>query len=284
MDLFTNREIATIFWFIVIIIVFSFKKRIRVAVSRTIKCALKTKLILYFLSYLFYLFLIINFFYRKELWDIVFFKESIFWFVFSGLPISSLVIVKKLEKGFWKRIILNNLKLIVFLEFLISSFTFSLPTEMFIVPFISIIVMLNTYSKHYDKYKDAETYTGIILMFFGSLVIIYSLHRFLHEIILTENDHYFKGFLLPVVYSVISIPYMYILRLYVAYEQIFVWLNINQKISQKVKLLIKLRLLLFCNINMKKLQIATNMNNFNLLAISSEDEIEDMIKSYKNGI
>jgi len=48
--------------------------------------------------------------------------------------------------------------------------------------------------------------------------------------------------------------------------------------------LIKRQLILFCNFDIKKLQIAANMNNYNLMAISSKDEIDVMIKSYKNAL
>jgi len=281
MDIFTNREIATIIWIILFIIIFLFKKQIRTLILNIIKSALKIKILIYFVSYLCYLSLIIYSFYYLELWDITYLKENIIWFVFSGLPIGLIVATNKMERGFWKNLILKNLKLIVFVEFIISSFTFSLIVELFIIPIITLIVLMNTFSKFNEEYKSVEKFTNIILTFVGLFILSYSLYRSITEIHSIGNVSYLKSFLFPVVYSIISIPYLYIFKLIVEYEQLFLRLRFGKKRSRKLNLLIKLRLLLFCNIQIKKLQIAANMNNYNLMSISSKDEIDIMIRSYK---
>ena len=284
MDIFTNREIATIIWVTLFIIRFSLEKQIRTSILTTIKSALKIKILLYFFSYFCYISLIIYSFYYLELWDITYLKENIIWFIFSGLPIGLIVATNKLERGFWKRLILKNLKLIVFVEFIISSFTFSLIVELLIIPIITLIVLINTVLKFNEENKDLEKFTNIILTFVGFFILSYSMYKSITEIHLIGNVSHLKSFLFPVVYSIMSIPYMYIYKLIVEYELLFIKLRFGKKRSRKLNLLIKLRLLLFCNIQIKKLQIAANMNNYNLMSISSKDEIDVMIRSYKNAL
>ena len=284
MDIFTNREIATIIWVTLFILRFSFEKQIRTSILNIIKIALKIKILIYFFSYLCYISLIIYSFYYFELWDITYLKENIIWFTFSGLPIGLIVATNKLERGFWKRLILKNLKLIGFVEFIISSFTFSLIVELLIIPIITLIVLINTVLKFNEENKDLEKFTNIILTFFGFFILSYSLYKSITEIHLIGNASHLKSFLFPVVYSIMSIPYMYIYKLIVVYELLFMKLRFGKKRSRKLNLLIKLRLLLFCNIQIKKLQIAANMNNYNLMSISSKDEIDVMIRSYKNAL
>lgn len=284
MDIFTNREIATIIWITLFIVIFLFKKQIRTSIIYVIKSALKIDILLYFLSYLCYLSLIIYSFYYLELWDITYLKENIIWFVFSGLPTGLIVATNKIERGFWKNLILTNLTLIVFVEFIISSFTFSLIVELLIIPIITYIVLMNTVSKYNEEDKYVEKFTNIILTFFGFFILSYSLYRSITEIHLIGNTSNLKSFLFPLVYSIISIPYMYTFKLIVEYEMLFLKLRCGKKRNKKLNLLIKLRLLLFCNIQIKKLQIAANMNNYNLMSISSKDEIDVMIKSFKNAL
>jgi len=284
MDIFTNREIATIIWITLFIVIFLFNKQIRTSILNIIKRALKIEIILYFYSYLCYLSLIIYSFYYLELWDITYLKENIIWFVFSGLPIGLIVVTNKIERGFWKSLILKNLTLIVFVEFIISSFTFSLIVELLIIPIITLIVLMNTVSKFNEEFKSIEKFTNIILTFFGFFILSYYLYRSITEIHSIGNVSHLKSFLFPVVFSIISIPYMYIFKLIVEYEQLFMRLRFGKKRSGKLNLLIKLRLLLFCNIQIKKLQIAANMNNYNLMSISSKDEIDIMIRSYKEAL
>lgn len=284
MDIFTNREIATIIWITLFIVIFLFKKQIRTSIIYVIKSALKIDILLYFLSYLCYLSLIIYSFYYLELWDITYLKENIIWFVFSGLPTGLIVATNKIERGFWKNLILTNLTLIVFVEFIISSFTFSLIVELLIIPIITYIVLINTVSKYNEEDKYVEKFTNIILTFFGFFILSYSLYRSITEIHSIGNTSSLKSFLFPMVYSIISIPYMYTFKLIVEYEMLFLKLRCGKKRNKKLNLLIKLRLFLFCNIQIKKLQIAANMNNYNLMSISSKDEIDVMIKSFKNAL
>ena len=281
MEIFTNREIATIIWITLFIIIFLLIKQIRTPILNSIKCFFKINILLYFFSYLCYLSLITYSFYYLELWDITYLKENIIWFIFSGLPIGLIVATNEMERGFWKKVILKNLKLLVFVEFIISSFTFSLIVELLIIPTITLIVLVNTISKFKEEDKYVEKYTNIILTFFGLFILSYSLYKSITEIHSIGNVSHLKSFLFPVFYSIISIPYMYIFKLIVEYEKLFMRLRCGKKRSRKLNLLIKLRLLLFCNIQIKKLQIAVNMNNYNLRSISSKDEIDIMIRSYK---
>ena len=220
-------------------------------------------------------------FYYLGLWDITYLKENIFWFIFSGLPIGFIVATSKIERGFWKKLILENLKFIVLIEFIISSFTFSIIIELLIIPVITIIVLINIVSKFDEGDERVEKITNIIITIFGLFVLFYSLYRLIAEIHSIGNISYLKSFLFPVVYSIISIPYMHTFKLIVEYEQLFVRLRCGRKRSRELDFLIKLRLFLFCNVQIKKLQVATNMNNYNLMSISSKDEIDSMITSYK---
>lgn len=208
------------------------KKQIRTSILNVIKSALKIKILESFFLYLFYFFAIIYLFYYINWWNTDNLKDTIIWFTFSGLPIGFVVAVKKLECDFWKNLILKNLKLMVLVEFIINSFTFSLVVELFLIPFIIVITALNALSKHKIEYKPVEKLTNIILMFFGFIVLFHSLDRAIVEIHSIENMNTLKSILLPVVYSIISVPYMYILKLYVEYENDAIIRKYNNPLSK----------------------------------------------------
>lgn len=235
----------------------------------------------YFLTYLCYLSSITCLLYYLELWDLSNFKDTVIWFMFSGLPIGLTVATNKIGSDFWKKLVLDNLKLAVLVTFIISSFTFPLVIEFVLLPIASFIVMLNTFAKSSEEYKPVEKITASILAVFGAFLLLYSLYRTLSEIYSIGNISTFKSFMIPVVFSAISIPYMYAFKLYVEYEILFLKLKFGTKKSRKLNLLIKLRLLMFCNIQLKKLQIATSMNNYNIMSISSITDVDDMITNYK---
>ena len=153
---------------------------------------------------------------------------------------------------------------------------------MLILPVITLTVMLNAFSKHHKDAKDVVKLTNVILTYSGLIILSYSLFRTITEINSIDNTNTLKNILFPVVFSIISIPYMYVFKLIVEYENLFLPLKLGRKRSRELDFLIKLKLILFCNIRVKRLQPVTKMDNYDLMSISSKEEIDDVIRSYKN--
>jgi len=187
----------------------------------------------------------------------------------------------RLESGFWKHQILDNLKIVAFFEFYVNLFSFSLIYELLFIPIISLMVWLNIIAEHRKLDNVKKTITTPILTFFGSVILLYSLYRTINEIDSIANVDTLKYFLFPVAYSIISIFFVYFFILYIEYELLYIRIKMGNKRSEKLNLKILFRLFLFCNIQIKKLKIAANMGNYNLMSISSEKEIEVMIRRYK---
>ncbi len=285
MDIFTNRELAIIIWLAIFFALLLYKKAIRGnTILSVIKSILNKKILAYLVSFLFYFSLFIYLFYYFGWWDTNNLKDTVIWYIFAGIPIGFIVATSKLENGYWTSLILNNLKLTVLVEFVVNFFTFSIIVELVIVPVIALLAWMNSYSKHFGEYKDVEKLTTFLLSALGLFMLSYSLSRAIVEYNSIGNVNALKSLLFPVVYSLVSIPYMYVFKLVVEYEKLFIRLKLGKRRSKKLNFLIKLRLLLFCNIQMKRLQVATNMNSYNLMSISSEDEIDLMIKSYKDAL
>jgi hypothetical protein len=115
-------------------------------------------------------------------------------------------------------------------------------------------------------------------------IFSYSFYRTITETNAVENTDTLKIILFPLIFSIISIPYMYFFKLIVEYENLFFPLKFGRKRRKELDFLIKLKLILFCNFQLNKLQKIIKMNSYNLMSISPKDEIEIMIKSYKNAL
>lgn len=284
MDIFTSREIAIIFWIVIFFVALLFIKQIRTSILGIIKSAPYSVLLAYFLLFLIYFSSFIYCFYDLGWWDLSNLKDTIIWFVFSGLPIGFSVAQNTFDNSFWKSLVLKNIKLVVLVEFLIDTFTFPLIVEIIMIPIVTVIALLNTVCKQNEESKGVETLTNAILSIMGLFILSYTICRAITEYNSIGTISTLQYFLFPIIYSILSIPCMYILKLYTEYETLFNRLKYGQKRSKKLDLLIKLRLLKFCNFRLKRLQIAKNSNNYNIRSISSKDEIEKMIQSYKNAL
>lgn len=219
-EVFTSREIAIVLWTIIIALYILSRKKTKSWIPAIIKNILKIKVLTLFFLYLGYFSVVICLIYCLKWWEINNLKDTIIWFIFSGLPIGINVSTRKLEHDFWKNLVLDNLRLMVLVEFVINSFTFSLVFELFfLIPFITIILLLNVFCKSKEEYVSVERLTTIIIMFFGSVILSYSLYRALVETQLIENMNTVESILFPVVYSIISLPFIYFLKLFIESEE-----------------------------------------------------------------
>jgi len=284
MDLLTNRELAIIIWTAIVFIVLLFKRDIRIPLIRFIKSAFQPAILTYFLFFLAYFSLFVYTLYHFEWWDISNLKDAIIWFIFSGLPIGFVVATTKIENNFWRNLVLKNLKVTVFAEVIITTFVFSLIIELILVPVVTFLVMLNTIWGLNKEKKDGLKVVNPILSILGLFILSYSLHQAIGDYIVNGNVSVLESFLFLMVYSIISIPYMYIFALYVEYDKLFTRLKLKDERDSDLDFWIKVRLLIFCNFRMKRLQIAADMKNYNIMSISSKDGIDAMIQSYKDAL
>jgi hypothetical protein len=208
-------------------------------------------------------------------------KDTITWFVFSGLSIGIFVAMNNLEHDFWKTLILKTLTIIALVEIIIFN-SFSLIKELIIVLIITPALLINEISKSNESYDYLHKRTNAILGIFAIFIVSYSLYRLITETDSIGYISYIKSFLFPVIYSIISIPYMYFLILFVGYNHLFQRLKSGNKLNKKLTLLLKLRVLRFCNISHKKLKCVGYLGNTKLMSISSKDEIDGVFEKCRD--
>lgn len=191
----------------------------------------------------------------------------------------------RLEHDFWKHQILEQLKIPVFFEIYVNSFSFSWPYEFLIIPFISLIVLMYTTLEHHKfdniKYDKIKKLITSILIIVGVFILTYILYRTIIEINSIVSIHTLKMFVFPVIYAIISIIFSYFFIIYCEYDRFYQRLKNGNQRSKKLNLKIMLRLFIFCNVQIKKLKVAANLGNYNIMSISSEKEIDAMIRKYK---
>ena len=128
LELFTTREIVALFYIILCFLVFTFlvtkKKDLRIAVFNVIKVACSTQILIFFILLLLYAILIIYGISHFPFWQWAYLKDIIIWVLFVGVPICFHSASKELEDHYFSKVVLNNLKLSVFIDFFSKYFYF----------------------------------------------------------------------------------------------------------------------------------------------------------------
>lgn len=248
---FNNREIALGIYLAIIIIIALSKKDIRKSVSDLLKVFFSGKLLIVFGVILIYVIFSLILLAKFEYWDISLLKGTMLWFLFTSLVLISKVNKKSEQDDFLKSIIIANFQIIVLLEFISNLFVFDLLVEMILQPVLFVVAGIIAFSENDNKAREVKVLFEWVLSFLGVLLLVFTVYNIFDnlESVLTIDN--LRDILLPPTLTLLFIPFIYLLALYIKYEIYFIRLNhLNQ--NNPLNFYAKLRILLFFNFRLKK--------------------------------
>ncbi|WP_123955373.1 hypothetical protein [Flavobacterium cheongpyeongense] len=237
-EIFSNRELALIFWIVPIIIFCLIKFSLGRSFINLIRVFFASKLTIVYFIMILYTICILSFLKLFGLWDYTLTKDAFIWFFTFGI-VTFFKINKESSNDFLIEILNETFKLTLFLEFLSNFYNFSFWIEFLIFPFILIITLLKSVSELDNKNKILTNLLSNIITIVGSIYFVFALYKTFQDYQNFLSVHNLNSLILPVVLSFLSIPLFYFLALYNTYEQLFLRLpimNSDLEIQKKLKL------------------------------------------------
>ena len=198
-----------------------------------------------------YLFRIIHLFKQFDVWQNSNLKDVLFWFFTIGLILVFKINDAKSNKYF-KGIFLSAIKWTIVLEFVVNLYSFSLLTEIIILPVLVFLAMTQAVADMDEKHKIVSKFLQNIIITAGLTILSFSLYKTIVKFddILTFQN--LVSLLLPSIITIIFIPFIYFLALYSIYESFFIHLGFMTKKKDEVKET-KMLILRIANINLETL-------------------------------
>ena len=182
-----------------------------------VRKALLSKLILVWISLAAYSLILIIMLWELGLWRPDLLKETLIWFAFSALMYPFQFHDPQKVPRVLKVLIRDSLSVLIIVEVLVETYTFSLPVELIIVPTITLIAMMGTVAEMREEHKPIAKLLGNVQAIVGFALIGIVVRR-----AATDSEHIFVAALLSslivVVLSLTTWPYICFLRLVFAYE------------------------------------------------------------------
>jgi len=248
--LFNNREIALLFWIALIVLALLLSK-LRKSLVPIFKILTGKMFLIIFSLIGAYLYGIILLLQNLEVWQSSNLKDVLFWLFSVGL-----ILVFKINdaksNAYFKGIFLSAIKWTIVLEFIVNLYSFSLLTEIIILPVLVFLAMTQAVAEMDEKHKMVLKFLQNVIPVAGLLIFSFSLYKTVinFDAVLTFQN--LVVFLLPSTITILFIPFVYFLALYSTYESYFIHLDFMTIKKDKVKVVKKL-ILKIANINLDKL-------------------------------
>ena len=234
-ETFSNRQIATGIWLLSGLLLCLLSGNIRSSIGRVLKTLLQQKLILLFGSMILNVCALCLLFSTFRLWSSDQIPATILWTVLSGFSVIGRALTVKEGQTYFKRLFLDCLKITVVLEFLIVGYSFSLPVELVLVPFMTFLVLLIDLSRTKAEYASAKKLFEWIAIVVMTIVLWKAVGHIWDQPGAFFTTKTGRNFLLPGLLTVASIPFLYFWYCYSHIENARIRINFKAFQSDEVK-------------------------------------------------
>lgn len=276
-----NRELASVIWLGGFLLYFlASSASIRSSLIGLIKTALHPKLAAAFGFMTAYMSAVVYLLYQMEVWQPFLLKTTLVWFLFTGVATAVRTIGSRDVSADLSEFLADNIKIIIFIEFLAGTYTFSLPIEFVLVFLLAVVAMLDVVAKRKDKYSSVAKLTTALLAGLGLFILASAVVKAVTDISTVASLDSLREALLAPGLAITFIPCIYLLALYSNYELLWTRLTTKPRPSNDVALYALRRFLLTCGINTGKVGRLLQEHPGLLTRITSREEVDKFITEY----
>ncbi len=216
LEIFNTRELATIVWVIILFVYLIRKPEIRSSLLRFLKSVFKLwKIVLSMIIYIIFCIFILH---KMSFWNMDLLKLTIFWFFgWASVMFINLNDIQK-NKSYLKKVLVNILGLTVVISFITNFYTFPFIAELILLPIITILLVFTVMPQIKGNLKVNRLINQVLIVF-GLIVLAINIKRVICNFQTFSSMNTLLEFLLPIILSLMFLPYLYLLFLYSECEQ-----------------------------------------------------------------
>lgn len=220
-----NRELALLIWLALFIIWASRKPGMRRALSGLMRAFFARKVFTLVALMVLYLVAVVIGFRYLNLWQPSHFTATLLWGVSVGLV--TLINLNSIseDEHYFRKTALEQVRLLVLLEFFINFYVFDLWVEMVLVPITVFIGGMLAYAESDSKYAAVKRLLDVVMAIFGAALVVFAVYKAVTDFSAFATASTLRDFVLYPLMSLAFLPFTYIAALWVRYEGLFLRLS-----------------------------------------------------------
>ena len=282
MSILSTREWATLIWGCIFMLYVLCHREIRKSLWNVIVIFFDKKLRILWEIILLYVLTITMVFCYLPIWENIYIKDIIIWFLFSGLIYCMNAVSSEADETYIKKILKDNLKFTMILEFFMSTFTFNIWIELAIIPVITIITVMNVIAERKEEYKSVHKLLDSILAIAGFWIFYETIKIGINEYKQLNIINTLVSFMIPIAYLILIIPLEYALELYSKYELLFLRMTFKEEKDKKTKIRHRVAIICSCRISVRRVLLFQREYMGMMYVKMKDNEFEKLIREFRN--
>lgn len=230
MDIFNNREVAIGFWLLVISVYVLLSPQmgeVRSSFRQVLSAFFVRKIMLMLGLMVAYMMFVVYCLYGLDLWNAEQIKNTIFWCVSVGFMSLFKIESAREDKSFFKHSVLDNLKLLAILQFVVGFYTFPVWIEVVLVPVVVVISVMIAIAEIDKKHHQVKVLLEYFLSVFGVVLIVYAIYMLVTSFDEFANEKSVYDFFVPPLLTLFYLPFFFFMLAYSTYEYVFIRLQFS---------------------------------------------------------
>lgn len=281
MSILSTREWAIFIWGMLFLIYGLCHKKIRESFWNVVVICCRRRIRRLFEIILLYVIAITIVFYHLPIWNNLYLKDIIIWFLFSGLIYCFNAVSGESDETYISKVLKNNLKLTIFLEFSMNTFTFNIWIELIIIPIITIIMVMDAIAERKEEYKNTHRLLNLILAIIGFWILYKTILTGIKEYKELNAINTLVSFMIPIVYLILIIPLMYILELYSKYELLFIRMTFEEENDKHIKIRHRIAVFCACTFSVRRVLLFQKDYLWKMYVGMHDGEFDKLIHEFK---
>ena len=282
MSILSTREWATLIWGCIFMLYVLCHSEIRKSLWNVIVIFFDKKLRILWEIILLYVLTITIVFCYLPIWENIYIKDIIIWFLFSGLIYCMNAVSSEADETYIKKILKDNLKFTMILEFFMSTFTFNIWIELAIIPVITIITVMNVIAERKEEYKNVHKLLDSVLAIAGFWIFYETIKIGINEYKQLNIINTLVSFIIPIAYLILIIPLEYALELYSKYELLFLRMTFKEEKDKKTKIRHRVAVICSCRISVRRVLLFQREYMGRMYVKMKDNEFEKLIREFRN--
>lgn len=282
MSILSTREWATLIWGCIFMLYVLCHSEIRKSLWNVIVIFFDKKLRILWEIILLYVLTITMLFCYLPIWENIYIKDIIIWFLFLGLIYCMNAVSSEADETYIKKILKDNLKFTMILEFFMSTFIFNIWIELAIIPVITIITVMNVIAERKEEYKSVHKLLDSILAIAGFWIFYETIKIGINEYKQLNIINTLVSFMIPIAYLILIIPLEYALELYSKYELLFLRMNFKEEKDKKTKIRHRVAIICSCRISVRSVLLFQREYMRRMYVKMKDNEFEKLIREFRN--
>jgi hypothetical protein len=222
LGLLDNREKAWLIWIAFGLILVLRSKNFPSSLVSVVKTLLSKQILIVLAAMVGYVSLEVCVFHRLGLWDFGMVKATVVWLLGQALVMVFNHNRAHKDASYFKRTVLASLKVALVLDFLVNFYVLPIFLEIALVPILFLVAAMLELSKTREEYIRVRHLMQYVMAAIGFSLLGYATARLIGDVDSFASVDTLRLFALPIVLTLLFLPFVYALAVYTAYETIFV--------------------------------------------------------------